>query len=265
MFLKHWGIVDITTGSLQTKRWKTWDGVWISWIGLLTNWQARWHKMDFPKSKDYAPIEEKFNIISHAIGLILSIFALVLLVVYANLHGDVWHIVSFSVFGGSLIALYAASTLYHSAKKPVLRSRLKILDHASIYVLIAGTYTPFALVTLHGSTGWVIFGVIWSLAFTGIILKLFFTGKYNLLSTLMYVLMGWVIIFAVKPLIESLPLKGFLWLLAGGIAYTIGAVLYSIKKIGFNHAIFHMLVLAGSFCQFMSVFFYVLPGRHIAN
>ena len=211
--------------------------------------------------KYYSPIEEKINIISHAIGFILSIVALVLLVRHATLHGDVWHIVSFSTFGASLIILYAASTFYHSAKKSEIRNRLKIIDHASIYVLIAGTYTPFTLVTLNGTIGWVIFGTSWGLALTGIILKLFFTGKYNLISTIMYVLMGWVIIFAIKPLINNLPLEGLLWLFAGGISYTIGAILYSIKKINFNHAIFHIFVLNGSFCHFMSVFFYVLPSE----
>lgn len=211
--------------------------------------------------KYYSPIEEKINITTHAIGFILSIVAFVLLVTHANLHGDVWHIVSFSIFGASLIILYAASTFYHSAKKSELRNRLKIFDHASIYILIAGTYTPFTLVTLNGTIGWVIFGTSWGLALTGIILKFFFTGKYKLISTIMYVLMGWVIVFAIKPLINNLPLEGLLWLLAGGIFYTIGAILYSIKKIKLNHAIFHMFVLSGSFCQFMSVFFYVLPSK----
>lgn len=211
--------------------------------------------------KYYSPIEEKINIATHALGFMLSIVAFVLLVTHANLHGDVWHIVSFSIFGASLMILYAASTFYHSAKQPELRNRLKILDHASIYILIAGTYTPFTLVTLNGTIGWVIFGTSWGLALTGIILKFFFTGKYNLISTIMYVLMGWVIVFAIKPLINNLPLEGLLWLLAGGIFYTIGAILYSIKKIKFNHAIFHMFVLNGSFCQFMSVFFYVLPSE----
>ena len=212
------------------------------------------------ETKYYSPIEEKINILSHATGFILSIVALVFLVAHAIRHGDVWHIVSFSIFGTSLIILYAASTFYHSAKKPELRDKLKIIDHASIYVLIAGTYTPFTLVTLRGTIGWVIFGISWGLAISGIILKLFFTGKYNLISTLMYVLMGWVIVFAIKPLINNLPLDGLLWLIAGGISYTIGAVIYSIKQIKFNHAIFHMFVLAGSFCHFMSVFFYVLSS-----
>jgi hemolysin III len=209
--------------------------------------------------KYYSPLEENINIISHAIGLILGMVALVLLAGRAVLHGDVWHVVSFSIFGSSLIVLYAASTFYHSAKNPVLRSRLKIFDHAAIYVLIAGTYTPFTLVTLKGPIGWVIFGTSWGLALTGIILKLFFTGRYDLISTVMYVLMGWIIVFAIKPLINNLPADGLRWLVAGGIAYTAGAILYSIKKIKFNHAIFHVFVLTGSICHFMSVFFYVLP------
>jgi len=209
--------------------------------------------------KGYLPAEEKFNIVSHAAGLVLSIVAMMFLVVRAIQYGDAWHVVSFSIFGFSLILLYAASTIYHSVQSPALRSRLNIIDHASIYVLIAGTYTPFTLVTLNGETGWVLFGISWGLALTGLILKLFFTGRYDIISTIMYVVMGWIIVFAIKPLIHNLPVKGLLWLFAGGISYTIGAILYSIDKIKFNHAIFHLLVLIGSFCHFISVFFYVLP------
>jgi hemolysin III len=214
---------------------------------------------DIEEISYYTPIEEKINIISHAIGLFLSVVALVLLVTRASLHGNIWHLVSFSIFGASLITLYAASTFYHSAKEPELRKKLKFFDHASIYALIAGTYTPFTLVTLKGTIGWVIFGISWGLALTGIVLKLFFTGKYDLISTIMYVLMGWVIIFAIKPLINNLPIEGLLWLIAGGVSYTMGAIIYSISKIKFNHAIFHMFVLMGSFCHFLSLFFYVLP------
>ena len=216
---------------------------------------------DMEGIKYYLPIEEKINIISHGLAFILSIVAFVLLVTHANLYGNVWHIVSFSIFGASLMILFAASTFYHSAKKSELRSRLRIIDHASIYVLIAGTYTPFSLVTLNGPTGWTIFGISWGLALTGIILKLFFTGKYKLISTLMYILMGWIIIFVIKPVMNNLSLEGLLWLVAGGLAYTIGAILYSIKNIKFNHAIFHVFVLIGSVCHFVSVFFYVLPGE----
>jgi len=174
-------------------------------------------------------------------------------------HGDVWHVVSFVIFGASLVFLYAVSTFYHSAKKLELRSRLRVIDHSAIYILIAGTYTPFTLVTLNGVIGWTIFGTSWGLALTGIILKLFFTGKYNLISTSMYVFMGWIIIFAIKPLINNFSLNGLIWLVAGGMAYTIGAILYSIKKIKFSHAFFHILVLIGSGCHFISVFIYILP------
>ncbi len=208
----------------------------------------------------YSPIEEKINIASHAFGFVLSVVALVLLVVHASQHGNAWHIVSFSIFGVSLVILYAASTLYHSAKDPVLRNRLRIVDHATIYILIAGTYTPFTLVILDGFAGWTIFGVSWGMALIGIVLKIFFTGKYDLLSTLMYVFMGWIIVFAIEPLIHNLSSHGLFWLVAGGIAYTLGAVLYSIKQIKFNHAIFHMFVLTGSACHFISVYFYVLPS-----
>jgi hemolysin III len=207
----------------------------------------------------YDPKEEKLNVITHGIGLILSIVALVLLVVYSSLYGNARQITSFSIFGASLIVLYSASTLYHYSKDPKLRNRLNIFDHASIYVLIAGTYTPFALVTLQGTVGWIIFGISWGLALTGIIFKLFFTGRFDKLSTITYVLMGWIIIFAIKPLVNNLPLNGLLWLAAGGILYTVGAVLYSMNKIKYNHAIFHIFVLLGSFCHFMSAFFYVLP------
>ena len=182
------------------------------------------------------------------------------MLVRASQYGNVWHIVSVTIFGVSLITLYAASTFYHSAKDPRRRARLRVIDHATIYTLIAGTYTPFTLVVLHGSVGWMVFGASWAMAITGITLKLFFTGRFNVLSTLMYVFMGWIIVFAITPLIESLSTEGLFWLFAGGVAYTTGAILYSIKKIKFNHAIFHMFVLLGSACHFVSVYFYVLPN-----
>ena len=218
--------------------------------------------MEIKKAKEikhYSHAEERINILSHAFGFVLSIVALVLLVRYASIYGNAWHVVSFSVFGVSLMVLYAASTVYHSAKNPQFRKKMRVVDHASIYVLIAGTYTPFTLVTLNGFTGWVVFGVTWGMAVTGIILKLFYTGKYDSISTIMYVLMGWIIVFAIDPLINSLSSEGLFWLVAGGMAYTTGAILYSIKKIKFNHAIFHVFVLIGSFCHFVSVYFYVLP------
>lgn len=209
----------------------------------------------------YDSKEERLNIITHGIGFLLSIVALVLLIVYASRYGTVWHITSFAIFGASLIVLYAASTFYHYAKSPELRIKLNILDHAAIYVLIAGTYTPFTLVVLKGWIGWTIFGVSWGLALIGIIFKVFYFGRFDRISTIAYVLMGWVVIFAIKPLMDELPTKGLLWLFGGGLAYTFGAFLYSRKNLRFNHAWFHVFVLIGSFCHFMAVFFYVLPAH----
>ncbi|RLA24094.1 MAG: hemolysin D [Gammaproteobacteria bacterium] len=216
--------------------------------------------MEIDGAKFYSPLEERINVLSHALGFVLSIFALALLVTYANRYGSLLHVLSFAVFGVSLVVLYAASTLYHSTTNPARRVRFRILDHAAIYILIAGTYTPIMLVILSGSLGWLMFGITWGFAAIGIVLKLFFTGKYSHASTAMYVFMGWLIVFAIKPLINNFSADGLWWLLAGGLAYTVGAVIYSIKKIKFHHAIFHVFVLAGSACHFVMVYFYVLPA-----
>lgn len=207
--------------------------------------------------KFYPPLEEKINVYSHVLGLGLSIIGFPFLIYAAIQHGDFWSILSFSIYGLSLIVLYAASSYYHKATEVKFRSRLRIVDHASIYVLIAGTYTPYALVTLKGSIGWILFSVVWGFALIGITLKLFFTGRFNIISTLMYVFMGWLAVFAYKPLVENLPAEGIYWLAMGGLFYTVGAILYAIKKIKFNHAIFHVFVLLGSFCHFISIYFYV--------
>lgn len=211
--------------------------------------------------KFYSPAEERINIASHAAGLLLSVIGLFLLVERAISRGSILHIVSFAIFGLSLIVLYAASTTYHSAKQEVRRRRLRVVDHATIYLLIAGSYTPLTLLVLGGWEGWAIFGASWGMAVIGIVLKLFFTGKYDLISTLMYIFMGWLIVFAAKPLIENFSVPGLLWLLAGGMAYTIGAAIYSVKRIRFNHAIFHLFVLLGSGSHFVSVYLYILPER----
>mgnify|MGYP001824469204 CR=1 FL=1 len=209
--------------------------------------------------KFYTPLEERLNIASHAMGLVLSLLGLVLLLLRAIPYGNALNTVSVAIYGASMIALYAASTAYHSSTKPDIRRRLRVVDHASIYVLISGTYTPFMLITLKGAIGWTLFAITWGMALTGITLKLFFTGRFNLLSTLMYVFMGWLIIFAIKPMIAAMPPGGMIWLVAGGLAYTFGALLYAIKSIPYNHAIFHLFVLAGSICHFIAVYEYVLP------
>lgn len=211
--------------------------------------------------KYYPRIEEKWNIASHALGLLLSMLALVVLLVRAFMIGNVWHIVSFSIFGISLISMYAASTLFHSAKNMKLRYRLNIFDHSAIYILIAGTYTPFALVTLHGTVGWIIFGIIWGVAILGVVWKFMHVGKYVLVSTLLYVMMGWIMIFAVRPLVSNLPFDGIVWLMLGVLSYMIGAIFFSFNKMKYNHAVFHKFVLLGSFCHFISIFYYVLPGE----
>lgn len=209
------------------------------------------------KARDYSSNEEFWNVLTHGLGLILSIPALVLLVVFASLNETVWHIVSYSIYGSTLVMLYLASTLFHASRKKEIRLKLNIFDHVSIFFLIAGTYTPFVLVTLRGPWGWTIFGIIWGLAIIGTILKFFYTGRYNKISTLIYVLMGWIIVIAVEPLIYSISTQGLFWLTFGGISYSIGAIFYLLNRLPYNHAIFHVFVLVGSIAHFISVFFYV--------
>ncbi|MCC8361333.1 PAQR family membrane homeostasis protein TrhA [Salinimicrobium sediminilitoris] len=211
------------------------------------------------KIRSYSPKEELLNVITHGAGLVLSVLGLFLLIFKALEFDSRRLLLSFLIFGSSLILLYLASTLYHSTRDRRKRFSFKIFDHIAIFILIAGTYTPFALVTLQGRTGWIILGVVWGIALFGTILKLFFTGRFKILSTLLYVGMGWVIIFAIKPLMENLSSQGLLWLLGGGLAYTIGAILYSISRINYNHAIFHFFVLLGSYCHYMAIYNHVSP------
>ncbi|KYZ77670.1 hemolysin D [Anaerosporomusa subterranea] len=204
-------------------------------------------------------MEEKLNAVTHGAGAVLALAGLVILTIAACLYGSVWHIVSFSVYGTSLFLLYLASTLYHSFSNEKLKHIFKIVDHSAIYLLIAGTYTPFALILLHGKLGWIIFSVIWGLAVLGILLKIFFVKRFKILSTLCYLFMGWLLLVFIKPIIATLPTAGFGWLLAGGIFYTAGSVFYLWRRLPYHHAIWHLFVLAGSFSHFISVLYYVLP------
>lgn len=208
--------------------------------------------------KYYPPFEEKLNVISHAIGCVLAIVATILMADKAIRYGNHVHVVSYIIYGSSMILMYAASASYHYFKEPALRFRLKIFDHAAIYMMIAGTYTPFTLITLKGYIGWILFSVSWGIALIGITLKVYFVGRFRLISTVAYVLMGWLIVFAIEPLKTNLPADGLWWLIAGGITYTLGAVLYMFHKLKFNHAIFHLFVLGGSVCHFIAVYCYVL-------
>jgi hemolysin III len=208
---------------------------------------------------EYSLKEEIANAISHGIGALLSIAALVLLIIYSVKYGDVWHIVSFSIFGSTLVLLYTFSTLLHSFQRGLVKNIFEILDHAVIYLLIAGTYTPFLLVTIRGALGWTIFGIVWGFAIVGIVLKIFFVKRFIFLSTLCYLLMGWLIIIAIKPLYLNLAFNGIAWLVVGGLLYTVGTIFYVWRRVPYHHAIWHTFVLAGSAAHFIAVLFYVLP------
>ncbi|KAB2879181.1 hemolysin III family protein [bacterium] len=210
--------------------------------------------------QQYTIGEEIANSITHGIGAALSIAGLVILVVMAALHGDAWHIVSCSIYGASMIMLYTASTLYHTFQSPKVKHAMRILDHSSIYLLIAGTYTPFTLISLRGPWGWSLFGVIWGLALTGIIFKLYFTGRFNKASTIIYVLMGWIAVIAIKPMIDIIPIGGLALLFGGGLSYTLGVIFYVWKKLPYHHAVWHLFVLGGTILHFFAILFFVLPS-----
>ena len=203
--------------------------------------------------------EETINALTHGLGALLSLGGLVVLVAMAALHGDAWHIVSCSIYAFTLVLLFSSSTLYHSFRSQRVKHIFRVIDHASIYLLIAGTYTPFVLVNLRGKWGWSLFGVIWGLALAGIVFQVFFVSRFRLLQTLIYLAMGWLVVVAVKPLITYVPRPGLLWLLAGGLFYTVGALFYLWKKLPYHHAVWHLFVLGGSVCHYFAVLFYVLP------
>ncbi|HYV06847.1 MAG TPA: hemolysin III family protein [Blastocatellia bacterium] len=204
-------------------------------------------------------LHELANSITHGVGLALSVAGFGVLLSLAILRGNAWHIAGCSVYGASLVFLYAASTLYHSLRSPRAKHVLKVLDHSAIFLLIAGTYTPFTLVSLRGFWGWLLFALVWSLCVFGIVFKVFFVNRLEVLTTILYVAMGWVCVIAVKPLLAAVPVGGIAWLLAGGLFYTAGIYFFATKRVPYGHAIWHVFVLAGSICHFFAVFFYVLP------
>lgn len=210
------------------------------------------------KLREQTPAEEIVNAILHGIGAGLSIAALVVLIIFANIYGNTWHIVSFSIYGATLIILYLSSTVYHSLPKGKWKNILHVIDHSSIFLLIAGTYTPITLTAMRGPWGWSIFGVIWGIAFLGIILKVFWMDKLKFLSVGLYIIMGWLIVIAIKPLLESLETISLIFLLAGGISYMAGIIFYIWRRLKYSHGIWHLFVLAGSICHFFTVF-YLLP------
>jgi hemolysin III len=209
----------------------------------------------------YTRGEEIANSLTHGVGMLLSIAGLSILVTFAALRGDAWMVVGCSVFGASMILLYTASTLYHCLRSPRSKGMLRVLDHAAIFLLIAGTYTPFTLASLRGPWGWSLFGVIWGLAVTGIALKLFFTGRFRVVSTMIYLFMGWLVLIAIRPLVAVLPRASLVFLLAGGLAYSLGVVFYLWKRLPYHHAVWHLFVLAGTVCHFFAVFYCIGTGR----
>lgn len=206
-----------------------------------------------PLSQKQSLGEEIANAITHGTGVGLSIAALVILVVFAAKQSDVWKVVSFSIYGATMIALYLASTLYHSFPQPNVKRFFRILDHSSIFLLIAGTYTPVTIGTMRGGWGWTLFGIIWGLTIVGINLKIFAMSKLKILSVVIYVLMGWMVVIAIKPLLNSAPHSFLMWMLIGGLAYTLGVLFYVARKIPYHHSIWHLFVLGGSICHFFGM------------
>ncbi|MDP1698742.1 MAG: hemolysin III family protein [Xanthomonadaceae bacterium] len=198
--------------------------------------------------------EEIANALTHGLGAAASLTAGLVLVVLATVRGDGWQLASAIVFSAALVLLYSASTAYHASTQPTIKRRLKILDHAAIYVLIAATYTPFMLVSLRGPWGWSLFALIWTLAVAGVVFKLFYTGRFERTSTLLYLGMGWIAVLAAAPMMRALSTASLSWLFAGGLAYTVGTVFYSSRRIPYAHAIWHLFVLAGSSCHFVAVY-----------
>lgn len=202
--------------------------------------------------------EELANAITHGIGLILSIAALVLLILRTVTHYNSAFLTSAIVFGTSMIILYLCSTLLHSIPFQKTKKLFTILDHSAIYILIAGTYTPFLLVTLQGTLGWTLFFIIWSIAVLGVVFKAIFANRFNIVSTIGYLAMGWLIIVAIVPIYQSLDLMGFILLVTGGVLYSVGTIFYLWERLPYSHAVWHLFVLAGSSCMFFCVFFFVL-------
>jgi hemolysin III len=234
----------------------------------------RMHKTDAPREN--APLdtrrqdagrhethlrEELASALTHGVGAAAALAGSAVLITLAALFGDAWQLSAAIVFGITLLLLYVASTLYHAIQHPVMKGRLKVFDHCAIYLLIAGTYTPFTLIGLRGPLGWTLFGTIWVLAVFGVIFKLHYTGRFKLVSTGIYIAMGWLIVLAAKPVMRALDPWTFGWLLGGGVAYTLGTIFYHRPKLPFSHAIWHMFVIAGSVCHYIAVMAQVLSGR----
>jgi len=204
--------------------------------------------------------EEIANAITHGIGALLSIAALAILIVFSSLYGNAWHVVSFTLFGSSMVLMYISSTLLHSLPAGKAKNIFEILDHSSIYFFIAGTYTPFLFIVIDGWISWTIFGIVWGLVIAGTLFKSFFAKKFLFFSTLLYLIMGWFIVIVWKPLVLNLAQSGFILLVLGGIAYTVGSIFYVWRGFKYHHMVWHIFVMIGSTLHFFSVLLYLLPA-----
>jgi hemolysin III len=209
--------------------------------------------------RSYSLAEEVAHAITHGVGLLLTVAGLAILVTLASLRGDAWHVVSTSIYGAMLVLLYAASTLYHATWSPRAKGLFRSLDHSAIYLLIAGTYTPFTLVNLRGGWGWALFGVVWGLAIFGVVMETVARPRVRTASVVLYLGLGWLVAIAVKPLLDSVPVGGIVLLLLGGLAYTGGVVFFGWKRLPYHHAVWHVFVMAGSAFHYFAVLFYVIP------
>ncbi|WP_186576053.1 PAQR family membrane homeostasis protein TrhA [Aquibacillus kalidii] len=203
--------------------------------------------------------EEIANAITHGIGAVLSVAGLVVLIVFAALHGTAWHVVSFTIFGSSMFILYMSSTMVHALPKGKAKDLFEIFDHSSIYLFIAGSYTPFTFLVMDGATGWTLFGIVWGLAIAGTVFKAFFVKKYLFTSTVLYVVMGWLIVLGWNDITNNLHPNGVTLLVIGGVCYTLGAVFYVWRAFKFHHAVWHLFVVAGTITHFFCVLIYLLP------
>ncbi len=219
-------------------------------------------EMRMDKAKEYLPHytlgEEIFNSVSHGVGVALACVGFGILIVLSALYGDAWAVSSSIVYSFSLFALYLASTLYHACPNRRVKGVLQVLDHCSIFLLIAGTYTPYTLITLRGALGWTLFAVVWGAAIVGVVLNAIDVQKYSRVSMVCYVAMGWVVVLAIRPLLASLAWNGLVLLALGGVFYTVGIVFYVIRR-SYMHSIWHLFVLAGSVCHYLSILLYVIP------
>lgn len=216
-------------------------------------------KRPLPKVGFYSFKEELANSVTHGVGVVLAAIGMVVLVVLALLYGDGWRMVSFTIYGASLVFLYLASTLYHSVQRPRLKRVFRLLDHTAVYIFIAGTYTPFLMVSLRGPVGWTFLAIVWGMALLGIAFKTLFIGRFEKWATLGYLGMGWMCLLAFRQMMDALPAWGLAGIIGGGLFYTFGVIFFAWERIPYNHAIWHLFVLGGSTVHFFTILLFVLP------